>query len=266
MIDRFGRTIDYLRISVTDRCNLRCRYCMPEEGVPLLPAEDILSFEEIVDVARTAINLGIIRIRLTGGEPLVRRNVAVLVRMLASIGRLADLSMTTNGQLLDQQAEALASAGLQRVNVSLDAINARAYAAITGGGNVRRVLAGIRAAREAGLRPIKLNCVIIRSPEERDARDVAEFAAAEGLEVRFIRQMNLATGQFAAVHGGSGGDCRRCTRLRLSSNGQIRPCLLSNLGFPVRELGAPEALRQAVAEKPSAGSVCTNRSFHLIGG
>ena len=122
MIDRFGRTIDYLRISVTDRCNLRCRYCMPEEGVPLLPAEDILSFEEIVDVARAAINLGIIRIRLTGGEPLVRRNVAVLVRMLASIGRLADLSMTTNGQLLDQQAEALASAGLQRVNVSLDAI------------------------------------------------------------------------------------------------------------------------------------------------
>ena len=146
MIDRFGRTIDYLRISVTDRCNLRCRYCMPPEGVKLLRHEDILSFEEIVEVARCAAGLGVSKIRLTGGEPLLRRGIATLVGMLAGIEGLADLAMTTNGLSLSKFAHDLADAGLRRVNVSLDAIDPESYATITGGGDVGQALAGIEAA------------------------------------------------------------------------------------------------------------------------
>ena len=266
MIDGFGRELDYLRISVTDRCNLRCRYCMPAEGVPLLPAKEILRFEEIVEVARTAADLGMTRIRITGGEPLVRRGIVTLVAMLAATPRLTDLSMTTNGQLLAQYSVALAAAGLRRVNVSLDAVDPDRYLAITRGGDVRQVLAGIEAARQAGLNPVKLNCVVEACGDDRNAREVAEFARREGLEVRFIRQMNLAEGCFSVVQGGSGGDCARCNRLRLTADGQIRPCLFSNLTFSVRELGAVEALRQAAAEKPKCGSACSTRSIHSIGG
>jgi GTP 3',8-cyclase len=266
MIDRFGRTIDYLRISVTDRCNLRCRYCMPPEGVPLLPPEDILRFEEIVEVGRAAVSLGVTKIRLTGGEPLVRRKLETLVGMLAAVAGLTDLAMTTNGVLLAHHAAALAAAGLKRINVSLDAIDPARYAAITRGGDVQQVLAGIDAARQAGLHPVKINCVIGPDDRGRDAQDVAAFAEREGLEVRFIEQMNLASGGFAVVHGGIGGDCARCNRLRLTSDGQIRPCLFSDLSFSVRRLGVVEAIRQAVAAKPSAGSACSNRLIHAIGG
>lgn len=266
MIDRFGRTIDYLRISVTDRCNLRCGYCMPPEGIVLLPLAEILRFEEIVEVARAAADLGVTKIRLTGGEPLVRRGIETLVGMLATVDRLTDLAMTTNGLLLPEHAAPLAAAGLRRVNVSLDAIDAARYAAITGGGDVGRVLAGIDAARQAGLNPVKLNCVVGPQGEERDARDVAAFAQREGLEVRFIQQMNLAAGCFTVVRGGSGGDCARCNRLRLTSDGQIRPCLFSDLSFSVRRLGAAEAIARAVAQKPPTGSTCSNRLIHTIGG
>ncbi len=266
MIDRFGRTIDYLRISVTDRCNLRCCYCMPPEGVPLLRHEDILRLEEIAEVARCAVGLGVTKIRVTGGEPLVRRGIESLVRMLASIDGVGDLAMTTNGQVLEQFAPALAAAGLRRVNVSLDAMDPRRYAAITRGGEVRRVIAGIHAARQAGLNPVKLNCVLSSEGHDQDADDVAEFARREGLEVRFIRRMNLADGRFGKIEGGNGGDCPRCNRLRLTSDGEIRPCLFSDLSFNVRQLGAAEAVARAVAEKPQAGSVCSNRTIHSIGG
>ncbi len=266
MIDRFGRVIDYLRISVTDRCNLRCRYCMPPEGVTLLPPKAILSFEEIAEVARVAVGLGVARIRLTGGEPLVRRGIEMLVGMIARIDGLADLAMTTNGLLLDRHAAALAAAGLKRVNVSLDAVDPERYAEVTRGGDVRRVLAGISAARQAGLNPVKLNCVIGLDGHDGDASDVALFARREGLEVRFIRRMNLANGSFHVIEGGGGGDCPRCSRLRLTSDGQIRPCLFSDLSFSVRQLGAVEAVTRAVAEKPQAGSVCSDRNIHFIGG
>jgi cyclic pyranopterin phosphate synthase len=226
MIDSYGRTIDYLRISVTDRCNLRCAYCMPPEGVRLFRHEAILTFEEITEVARTAAARGVTKIRLTGGEPLVRRDVVRLVGMLAGIEGVRDLAMTTNGTLLAAHAQALAAAGLRRVNISLDAIDAARYAAITRGGDVRQVMAGIDAARQAGLTPIRLNCVVAADSAEADAQDVTRFAAACGLEVRFIRRMNLSAGSFAVVEGGLGGDCPRCDRLRLSSDGRIRPCLL----------------------------------------
>ncbi len=266
MIDSHGRTINYLRISVTDRCNLRCTYCMPPNGVPLLRHEDILTFEEITETARVAVAVGVTKIRLTGGEPLVRRDIVTLVRMLAEIEAVRDLSMTTNGILLARYAEGLAAAGLHRVNVSLDVLNPVRYAVITRGGDVRQVLCGIDAARRVGLTPIRLNCVVEANCSETDAREVARFAETSGLEVRFIRRMNLADGTFGSVEGGLGGNCQRCNRLRLSNDGQVRPCLFSNIGFSVRELGAAEALARAVGEKPAAGSACTDRPMYAIGG
>ena len=231
MIDSFGRRIDYLRISVTDRCNLRCTYCMPPEGVPLVWRPEILSYEEIAEVARTAAAMGVRKIRLTGGEPLVRHNLVGLVKMLATIDGIRDLAMTTNGILLPRHARSLAAAGLKRVNISLDATSPGRFAEITRGGDVRQVLAGIEAARQAGLRPIKLNCVVESNSSEPDAQDVAAFAEAAGLEVRFIRRMGLGEGAFTIVEGGRGGDCPRCNRLRLTSDGRIRPCLFSEPEF-----------------------------------
>jgi len=266
MIDRFGRTIDYLRVSVTDRCNLRCHYCMPAEGVPLVSHNEVLSFEEIDEVVRAAVSMGVRKVRLTGGEPLVRRGVVDLVGMLARIEGIGDLAMSTNGVLLGGLAAGLKAAGLMRVNVSLDAIDPERYARITRGGDVRDVRAGIEAAAAAGLAPIKLNCVVSASSDEPDARDVARFGASKHLEVRFIRMMDLAEGTFSVVEGGTGGNCGLCNRLRLTSDGSVRPCLFSDLRFGVRELGAREALRRAVAEKPPTGTSCTEGLMHGIGG
>jgi GTP 3',8-cyclase len=265
MRDRHGRRIDYLRISVTDRCNLRCTYCMPPGGVPLKRHEDLLSFEEIAAFAGTAVAHGITRVRLTGGEPLVRRGVVDLVAMLARIPGLGDLAMTTNGTLLESFAAPLARAGLRRVNVSLDALDPARFAAITRGGDVGAVLAGIEAARRAGLLPIKLNCVVGESPDEPDARDVAAFGREAGCEVRFVRRMDLAGGTFSPVIGGAGGDCPRCNRLRLTCDGRLRPCLFADLAFDVRALGAQDALRLAVDAKPAAGGRSLG-SMHTIGG
>ena len=266
MIDRFGRVINYLRISVTDRCNLRCKYCMPPAGVVLVRHEDILSFEEIDEVTRQGVSMGVSKVRLTGGEPLVRRGIVTLVDMLAGIEGIHDLAMTTNGTLLADFAEELAAAGLMRVNVSLDAMDADRFAAMTGGGEVGAVLAGIDAAVAAGLTPVKINCVVSASSGERDARDVAAFGRRKGLDVRFIHRMDLAAGSFSVVEGGTGGNCRLCNRLRLTSTGVVRPCLFSDLGFDARELGAREALRRAVAAKPAFGTACSNGSMRGIGG
>lgn len=266
MRDPFGRAINYLRVSVTDRCNLRCCYCMPHGAVRWLKREDLLSFEEIVDVARTAAGLGINKIRLTGGEPLLRSNIVELVRMLSRIERLNDLCMTTNGLLLDEYAMPLAKAGLHRVNISIDAINPGSYRETTRAGDVERVVAGIRAAQAARFKCIKLNCVVERSSQEPDAREVAAFARRNGLQVRFIRRMDLAKGQFWVVEGGAGGDCTRCNRLRLSSEGLVRPCLFSDVGFSVRELGARQALLRAVEGKPESGQQCFTGTFSRIGG
>lgn len=265
MFDCFERNIDYLRISVTDKCNLRCVYCMPEEGVDLMSHEDVLSFEEIRAFTEAAVGMGVTKVRLTGGEPLVRRGIAALVLMLAEIDGIRDYAMTTNGVLLEEYAQAIADAGLHRVNVSLDTLDPERYERITRGGDVRRVLAGVEAAKQAGLTPVKLNCVVHESPEEPDALGVAAFGAKAGCEVRFIRRMNLASGKFSTVIGGSGGDCPRCNRLRLSCDGMVRPCLFSDLAFSVRDLGPDEAIRQAVEAKPESGRT-SSAMFHAIGG
>jgi cyclic pyranopterin phosphate synthase len=266
LVDGFGRAIRYLRISVTDRCNLRCAYCMPPGGVPAIPHDRILSYEAIAAFAAEAVARGIDKIRLTGGEPLVRRGLDALVRMLAAIPGLRDLSMTTNGTLLARHARALRAAGLQRVNVSIDAVDPARYARITRGGDVRDVLAGLDAARAAGLVPVKLNCVVESSGEEPDAREVAALARDRGLAVRFIPRMDLARGRFGTVVGGMGGRCDACNRLRLSSDGWLRPCLFSDFRVDVRAMPPAEALRRCVEAKPARGTSSATNRMHAIGG
>jgi GTP 3',8-cyclase len=266
MYDKFRREINYLRISVTDRCNLRCVYCMPPEGITQLRHEDILSFDEIVDVTRTAVSMGIHKVRLTGGEPLVRKGIVDLVQMIGKIEGIRDFAMTTNGTLLSTFAADLARAGLHRINISLDTLDPEKYKKITRFGNIEDVFKGIETARKAGLTPIKINCVIRQSSEEPDALAVRTFCEKNDCQVRFIKEMNLETGSFSIVEGGEGGDCRRCNRLRLTSDGQILPCLFSDLGFSVRELGAEQALRLAIADKPATGTINRLKQFSNIGG
>lgn len=266
MLDRFNRHIHYLRVSVTDRCNLRCSYCMPDEGIRLLQHDDILTFEEITAVIQEAVKLGIDKIRLTGGEPLVRKGIVGLVRQIAAIGRIKDFALTTNGILLEEMALPLKNAGLHRVNVSLDTTDPVRYKEITRGGDISKVFKGIHAAREAGLNPVKINCVVFRSSEEDNARKVKAFCRENNLAVRFIRQMDLETGEFSVVEGGSGGNCSVCNRLRLTANGMVKPCLFDEFEFSVRELGAREALLRAVNYKPLNGCINRTGSFYSIGG
>ncbi len=266
MYDNFNRNINYLRISVTDRCNLRCRYCMPEEGVRLLSHNQILSFEEITEVVKVAVSLGVSKVRITGGEPLVRHDVVRLVEQISAINGIKDLSMTTNGILLSKYAIALREAGLQRVNVSLDTLNPSHFEYLTRGGNIQDVIRGIDAALDAGLKPLKLNCVVKESSNDEDSQSVREFAKSRNIQVRFIQQMSLSTGHFSIVEGGSGGDCAHCNRLRLTANGKIKPCLFNDQEFDVRELGVAEALKRAVDNKPACGSYNYTGEFYNIGG
>jgi GTP 3',8-cyclase len=184
-----NRSINYLRISITDRCNLRCRYCMPKEGVSPFGHAEVLRYEEILRIAAAAARLGIAKIRITGGEPLVRADAVRLVEKLARIPGIRDLSMTTNGVLLADFAGALREAGLQRVNISMDSLNPDKYRRITRGGDLSRVRAGIAAARKAGLTPVKINAVAIAGFNDDEIPDFARLTLAEDLQVRFIEFM-----------------------------------------------------------------------------
>lgn len=266
MYDRYNRNIHYLRISVTDRCNLRCIYCMPEKGIQPLRRDEILSFEEIASFTGIAVEKGVDKVRITGGEPLIRRNITCLIRMLASIDGIKDLSLTTNGILLKDFAAPLKDAGLKRVNISLDTTDPERYKEITRGGDLRQVMQGIDAAEQAGLTPIKINCVVKESSGEPDAALVRAFCESRSFTVRFIHRMNLTTGKYSVVEGGTGGNCAMCDKLRLSSDGNLRPCLFSDLAFPVRKLGPEEALRQAIDAKPERGTRSSRNRFHVIGG
>jgi GTP 3',8-cyclase len=265
MLDRFNRRINYLRISVTDRCNQRCYYCMPEDGVKFIKHEDILSYEEIAEITAELVELGINKVRLTGGEPLVRRGIISLVSMLSKIDGIKDLSMTTNGVLLTEYAENLKKNGLNRLNVSLDSIDPEIYKKITNSDKLKEVLDGLQAAVKVGFNPIKLNCVIKESSGEKNAREIAGFAAENGFKVRFIRMMNIAKGEFWPVEGGDGGNCRNCNRLRLSSDGRLFPCLFSDSSFSIKTLGVKKAFTQALANKPETGIKAQNK-FYTLGG
>jgi cyclic pyranopterin phosphate synthase len=280
-LDNFNRPISYLRISVTDRCNLRCVYCMPPEGVPCRSHDEILRYEEIELIVRAAASLGIGKVRLTGGEPLVRLGFVELVRMLARIPGIDDLAMTTNGTLLARHAAELAQAGLKRVNVSLDTLQTERFRRITRRGGLAAVFEGIAAAREAGLVPLKVNTVVVRGLNDDEVVDFARLTLEDDWHVRFIEWMPLGTNTAWAGDGyvsvgevrrriedafgellpakvrfgngparyyrlpEAGGTigfispisehfCYQCNRLRLTADGRLRPCLLSDYEIDLR--------------------------------
>jgi GTP 3',8-cyclase len=189
LADAFNRPITYLRVSVTDRCNLRCVYCMPEAGLPWIPKREILTYEEIAHIVAAGASVGVRSVRLTGGEPLVRRDLSTLVAKLAAIPGIDDISLSTNGLMLADVATELAAAGLRRVNISLDTLRTDRFFAIARRPGLDRVLAGIDAAIEAGLAPLKLNCVVMRGMNDDEIGDFAELTRGRPIYVRFIEVM-----------------------------------------------------------------------------
>jgi len=191
LVDTFGRLHDNLRLSVTDRCNIRCFYCMPEKDVKFQPRDQLLTFEEIERFVRVAVKLGIRKLRITGGEPLVRKNLSTLVRKLAAIDGIEDLALTTNGVLLAEQAEELYDAGLRRINVHLDTLDRERFQQITRRDELDKVLEGIETARRLGYGPIKINAVAVKNLVEPDIVPLARYGRERGIEIRYIEFMPL---------------------------------------------------------------------------
>lgn len=265
MYDRFDRRIDYLRISVTDRCNLRCVYCMPAEGISLLRHEDILSLEDTARIARTAVDLGVRKIRLTGGEPMVRKGIVDLVAMLRAIPGLVTLAMTTNGTLLSPAARDLRRQGLDSVNISLDTLDPDRYASLTRGGRISEALEGIEAARRAGL-ALKINTVVMEDAPAGEIEAVAAFCRDIGALHQRIRHYILA-GQKSDEPGYDRPPrCGECNRIRLLANGCLKPCLHSDLEIPVDFRDIPGSIRTCVEAKPGRGAACTTLTVGQIGG
>lgn len=219
MTDGYGRTIEYIRISVTDRCNLRCVYCMPEEGVPAAAHEDILSYEEITELAEVLAGLGIRKIRLTGGEPLVRKELPALVKKLKAVPGIEKVTLTTNGLLLAENMEALAEAGIGGINLSLDTLDPEAFEKITRRRGLERVMEGFHEALKYPEIPLKVNCVPL-GREDQDAPGVAELARDWPVHVRYIEMMPIGAGRQFSLTGeerlleelkGRYGCCTPCT-------------------------------------------------------
>ena len=323
--DSFQRPINYLRISVTDRCNLRCVYCMPSSGIHQMSHQDILTYEEIYTVARAAAELGISKVRITGGEPLVRLGLPELIRMLAQIDTIDDISLTTNGILLGGYAAELKQAGLRRVNVSLDTLKPDRFKSITRGScNLSHVLEGIATAELIGLNPVKLNMVVMAGINDDELLDFGAKTLSDGWHVRFIELMPVVDREAAASRFVPVSDMRKrlqrlgelepclpdvgngpakyfrfpnargtvgfitpvsehfcflCNRLRLTADGKLRPCLLSNdeidLKQPLRSgislSGLKQLIEETVARKPrrhqlAEGYVPKDRPFSQVGG
>ena len=268
MYDSYNREIDYLRISVTDRCNLRCSYCMPEAGIALKSHLDILPYEKIVRVAAAAAELGIRKIRLTGGEPLVRKNIAFLVRELKAVAGVREVSMTSNGTLLDLRAAELKQAGLDRLNISLDTLDPARYRQITRNGEIARVMAGIDAAQAAGFADIKINMVLLPGFNEDEVEPMREFCRRRGLQLQRIHHYSLH--DLRTARSGLEAErplaCGVCNRLRLTADGKLKPCLFSDREFAVDFADIRASLEQAVRAKPGQGVACGNRQNWQIGG
>ena len=268
MFDTYNRRINYLRISVTDRCNLRCTYCMPEAGIGLKSHADILPYEKIVLIAAAAAKMGIDKIRLTGGEPLVRKNIVFLVRELKGVPGVSEVSMTSNGTLLDLLAEELKQAGLDRLNISLDTLDAGKYRQITRNGDIEKVFAGIHAASRAGFRATKINMVLIPGFNGSEVEAMKKFCRENGLHLQRIHHYSLydhetVKKELAAERPLS---CHACNRLRLTADGKLKPCLFSDREFAVDFAAIPASLARAVQAKPRHGVACRNRENWQIGG
>lgn len=288
MRDRYDRTITYLRLSVTDLCSLRCRYCMPAEGVPKRDHKDICSVEELVEIARAAADCGVRKVRLTGGEPLVRRGILDICRGVAAIPEVEELCLTTNGLALPQLAGPLKEAGVDRLNVSLDTLRPDRYAYMTRVGRLEDVLRGLEAAAAAGFTGTKLNVVLMRDFNDDEIPDFVALARRYPVEVRFIELMPIGEGrnaQFLPAQAvldacpdlrpaeGSGVArhyrlpdgpglvgliqpmshrfCAQCDRIRVTADGKLKPCLHSDQELPLRGLHG-EALRRAIREGAAA--------------
>lgn len=294
MLDGEGRLIEYLRLSVTDRCNCRCTYCMPAGGVPMLGHRDILSFEELTEVVTACARLGVRKVRLTGGEPLVRRGLPELVRMIRAVPGVEELAMTTNATLLAPVAVELHHAGLDRLNVSLDTLDAARYAELTRGGSLEDALAGLAAARDAGFSRSKVNCVLMGGVNDADVPRLAELARTEPIDVRFIELMPMGpcagwpkarfvpaetvleavpglvplrrdgvaelwhapgwVGNVGLIRPMSHRFCDGCSRIRVTADGRLKPCLHSAAEIPLRGLHGEallSELRRGIAAKPA---------------
>lgn len=294
MLDGEGRLIEYLRLSVTDRCNCRCTYCMPAGGVPMLGHKDILSFEELTEVVAACAQLGVRKVRLTGGEPLVRRGLPELVHMIRAVPGVEELAMTTNATLLAPVAAELHRAGLDRLNVSLDTLDAARYAELTRGGSLEDALAGLAAARDAGFSHTKVNCVLMGGVNDADVPRLAEFARTEPIDVRFIELMPMGpcagwpkarfvpaetvleavpglvplrrdgvaelwhapgwAGNVGLIRPMSHRFCDGCSRIRVTADGRLKPCLHSAAEIPLRGLHGEALLaelRRGIAAKPA---------------
>ena len=270
MRDRIGREINYLRVSVTDRCNLRCEYCMPPEGIEQKSHGEMLSYEKMTDVVRAAARLGIGKVRLTGGEPLVRRGLPDLVRMLREIEGLDEISMTTNGILLTpEMAVELKEVGLDRLNISLDTLDPVRYRELTRGGDVADVLRGIAAAQAAGFEGTKVNMVVSATGSREDLDRMRTFCVREGLVLQTINRFSLSkrTGETESPHDFDRPlPCDRCNRLRLTADGYLKPCLFSDVEIKVDFEDIEGSIGKAVEAKPVEGTSCSERSMRQIGG
>ena len=280
MIDQYGRTIDYLRLSVTDLCNYRCRYCMPEEGVEKGPHGSVLSVEECGEIARAAVKLGVRKIRVTGGEPLVRRGILDICRTLRAIPELEELCLTTNGSLLPELAQPLRDAGVDRLNISLDTLKPERFHEITRRGTLEEVLSGIRAAEDAGFRDLKLDTVLMGGVNDDEIGDFLNLTRAHPWEVRFIELMPMgpcaawprerflpvtealkrfpeleeigpsgvarryrlpgAAGTVGLITPMSHEFCGDCRRIRVTADGRLKGCLHSREEIPFRGLHGAE--------------------------
>ncbi|MCK5850061.1 MAG: radical SAM protein [Kiritimatiellae bacterium] len=268
MLDIFNRDITYLRISVTDRCNHRCVYCMPEAGVALKTHANILSYEQIETFVRTAAEMGISKVRLTGGEPLVRKNIEQLVYNLSKINGITELCMTTNGVYLTEKAQALKTAGLNRVNISIDTLDSDKYRRITRCGDLSQVLKGIDSAIKADLTPIKLNMVIFEDTTEQEVKAMQNFCTEKGLSLQKITRFSLYDRHdlINRFHAERPPQCSACNRLRLTSDGFLKPCLFSEDEIKVDFDNIYDSIVTAIGKKPESGSACRSRRMNQIGG
>ena len=238
MLDPFGRSIEYLRLSITDRCNLRCRYCMPEEGVAPLGHGNILSYEELLRVAHGCLALGIRKIRVTGGEPLVRRGVVDFIARLAVLPGAPEIALTTNGLLLAEMAVPLKAAGLQRVNVSLDTLRPERFAALTRRDGLEQVLAGLAAAEKAGLTPVKVNVIPLKGVNDDELLDFARLTLEHPWEVRFIEFMPISSD---LEYGNTDGVPIAEVERQLRTTGVLEPLPRQESAGPARLFRIPGA-------------------------
>jgi cyclic pyranopterin phosphate synthase len=265
MLDSYGREISYLRVSVTDRCNLRCVYCMPAQGVRLLRHDDIVSYERIALLVRAATALGFKKVRLTGGEPLARKGIEELVSLLAPVPGLELLAMTTNGTLLAPVAAELAARGLDSVNVSLDSLDPERYALLTRGGRIEDAMRGIDAALAAGL-PVKVNVVALEDSPPEELPRIRAWAEARGASVQTIARYRLEDEKRDGGAQDRPPPCGRCDRLRLLADGRLRPCLHGADAVVVDWDDVEGSIRRAVLAKPPRGLACGDLAVGQIGG